>query len=72
MKEGWREFFEKYPDCPNIFTCVTIQNNVVVIVGYSTCSCKPLDDSNIWAAKVRGGLISEWRVYWLDPRKGQI
>jgi ketosteroid isomerase-like protein len=68
MKEGWRDFFEKYPDYQNIFTCVTTQDNVVVIVGRSTCSYKPLEGPNIWTAKVRGGLVSEWRVYWLDQR----
>lgn len=66
MKEGWREFFEKYPDYRNIFTCVTTQNNVAVMVGYSTCSYKPLDGPSIWTAKIRDGRISEWRVYWLD------
>jgi len=68
MKEGWREFFNKYPDYQNIFTCVTTQNNVVVMVGYSTCSYKPLDGPSIWTAKIRDGRISEWRVYWLDKR----
>jgi ketosteroid isomerase-like protein len=68
MKEGWREFFEKYPDYRNIFTCVTTQNNVVVMVGYSTCSYKPLKGPSVWTAKVRKGRISEWRVYWLDQR----
>ena len=68
MKEGWRDFFKKYPDYRNIFTCVTIQNNVVVMVGYSTCSFKPLDGPNIWTAKICGGRVSEWRVCWLDER----
>ncbi len=68
VKEGWREFFKKYPDYRNIFTCVTIQGNVVVIVGYSTCSFKPLDGPNIWTAKIRGQRVSEWRVCWLDER----
>jgi len=68
MKEGWKEFFEKYPDYQNIFTCVTTQNNVVIMVGYSTCSYKPLDGPNIWTAKVLDGRVSEWRVYWLDKR----
>jgi len=67
-KEGWRDFFERYPDYRNIFTCVAIQDSVVVMVGYSTCSCKPLDGPNIWTAKIRGGRVSEWRVYWLDDR----
>jgi ketosteroid isomerase-like protein len=68
VKEGWREFFKKYSDYNNIFTCVTIQDNVVVMVGYSTCSYKPLDGPNVWTAKIRGGRISEWRVCWLDQR----
>lgn len=68
MKEGWRDFFKKYPDYQNIFTCVTTQDDVVVMIGHSTCSYKPLDGPNIWTAKVRNGLVSEWRVYWLDQR----
>lgn len=68
MKEGWREFFKKYPDYRNKFTCVAIQSNVVVMVGYSTCSYKPLDGPNVWTAKIRGGRVSEWRVYWLNQR----
>jgi ketosteroid isomerase-like protein len=69
MKEGWRQFFEKYPDYRNIFTSVTVKDNVVVMVGYSTCSNEPrLNGPSMWTAKVRGGLVSEWRVYWLDKR----
>lgn len=68
MKEGWRGFFEEYPDYRNTFTCVTTQDNIVVMVGYSTCSYEPLDGPSIWTAKVRDGRISEWRVYWLDQR----
>ena len=68
MKESWREFFKNYPEYRNKFTSVTVQDNVVVIVGHSTCSYKPLDGPNIWTAKVRGERISEWRVYWLDQR----
>jgi ketosteroid isomerase-like protein len=68
MKEGWRDFFNKYPDYRNIFTCVTVQDNVVVMVGYSTCSYKPLDGPNIWTARISDELVSEWRVYWLNQR----
>jgi ketosteroid isomerase-like protein len=68
VKEGWREFFKKYPDYRNILTCVTIQDNVVVMVGYSTCSVKLLDGPNVWTAKIRRGRVSEWRVCWLDER----
>ncbi len=68
MMEGWRNFFKEYPDYRNIFTSVTVQNDVVVMVGYSVCSFKPLNGSNIWTAKVRGECVSEWRVIWLDKR----
>ena len=69
MKEGWREFFGNHSDYRNIFTSVTVKNNVVVMIGYSTCSNEPrLNGPSMWTAKVRGGRISEWRVYWLDQR----
>lgn len=47
MKNGWSAFFEKYSDYRNIFTCVTTRDNIVVMVGYSTCSYKPLDGPSI-------------------------
>ncbi len=68
MKEGWRNFFAQYPDYRSIFNCVTAQDKTVVMVGYSTCSHKPLDRPSIWTAKVRGGRIAEWRVIWLNKR----
>ena len=68
MKEGWREFFKKYPDYRNKFTSVTVQDNIVVMIGYSTCSIKQLDGPNIWTAKIRGERVSEWKVSWLNKR----
>jgi ketosteroid isomerase-like protein len=71
MKEGWRKFMEKFPDYKNVFTCVTVQNDIAVMVGYSSCSDKLLAGPNVWTAKVLGKRISEWRVYWLDNRSIQ-
>jgi uncharacterized protein (TIGR02246 family) len=68
MKKGWKQFFEKYPDYRNTFTSVTTQKDIVVMVGYSTCSYKPLDGSNIWTARIRDRRVSEWRVIWLDRK----
>ena len=68
MKEAWRQFFKKYPDYRNIFSNVVVQDNVVVMVGYSKCSYKPLDEPSIWTAKVHQGLVLEWRVHWLNER----
>ena len=72
MKKGWQEFFNRFPDYKNIFTCVTIQNDIVVMIGYSTCSYKPLAGPNVWTAKVLDGLLSEWRVIWLDQRQSRV
>ena len=68
MKEGWRDFFKKYPDYRNKFTSVTVQDNIVIMVGYSTCSHKQLEGPNIWTAKICGGRVSEWTVSWLKKR----
>ena len=72
MKKGWQEFFKRFPDYKNIFTCVTIQNDIVVMIGYSTCSYKPLAGPNVWTAKVLDGLLSEWRVILLDQRQSRV
>lgn len=67
MTEGWREFFTSYPDYRNIFTRVQVVEDFVVMVGYSTCSHDPLDGPALWSAKIRDGLLSEWRVYEDTP-----
>jgi ketosteroid isomerase-like protein len=71
MLMGWKEFFKAYPDYRNTFTCVTTQDNTVIMVGYSTCTHKPLNGPNIWTAKVRDKQVSEWRVIWLNQRQEQ-
>ncbi|UCE44476.1 MAG: nuclear transport factor 2 family protein [Candidatus Bathyarchaeota archaeon] len=63
MNQGWRDFFASYPDYRNIFTRVQVVNDLVVMVGYSTCSYEPLGGPALWSAKVREGHGSEWRVY---------
>ena len=69
MKDGWKQFFATYPDYRNDFTSVTVIDNVVVMLGYSSCSKEPrLNGPSMWTARVRGERVSEWRVYWLDSR----
>jgi len=73
MTEGWRTFFESYPDYTNIFQRVEMRNGMVVMFGYSTCSNEPvLDGPAIWSAKVRDGKLSEWRVYLDSPENRSI
>jgi ketosteroid isomerase-like protein len=67
MVEGWKEFFEAYPDYRNVFTRVEVKYDTVVLIGYSTCSHDPLDGPALWTAIVRDGKVSEWRVYLDTP-----
>ena len=47
MKAGWHDFFTTYPDYRNIFTRVQVDNDFVVMVGYSSCSYDPLDGPSL-------------------------
>jgi hypothetical protein len=67
MEEGWRGFFASYPDYRNVFTRVQVEEDFVAIAGHSTCSYEPLNGSALWSARVRDGLVSEWRVYKDTP-----
>ena len=63
MTEGWRNFFERFPDYRNVFTKVQVYGDFVAIAGYAICSHPELDGPFLWSAKVQEGLVSEWRVY---------
>jgi ketosteroid isomerase-like protein len=73
MEKGWRGFFASYPDYRNVFTRVQAVGDLVAIAGYSVCSYGPLDGPALWSARVRDGLVSEWRVYEDTPEnRGKI
>jgi ketosteroid isomerase-like protein len=63
MVSGWFDFFRLYPDYRNNFTHIEVKDELVIMAGFSECSHDPLDGPGIWTAKIRDGLISEWRVY---------
>ena len=63
MVKGWSDFFDQYPDYQNHFTRIESRENLVLVVGHSTCSYIPLDGPAIWTAKIEDGLVAEWRVY---------
>ncbi|MFW9918808.1 MAG: nuclear transport factor 2 family protein [Candidatus Thorarchaeota archaeon] len=71
MVESWRDFFSSYPDYQNIFDHVTIHNGLTVMIGQSRCTYAPLNGPAIWTAKIREGLLSEWRVY-LDTSENRL
>jgi ketosteroid isomerase-like protein len=63
MVEGWIEFFESYPDYQNHFSIIESRENLVLVIGRSTCSYAPLDGPALWTAKIENDLVAEWRVY---------
>jgi ketosteroid isomerase-like protein len=67
MTKEWMDFFKQFPDYQNHFTYVETRGNLVLILGYSTCSYNPLNGPAIWTAKVDNDLVSEWRVYMDTP-----
>ncbi len=67
MVSGWFSFFKEYPDYRNNFTHIEVKGELVIMVGFSECSHEQLDGPAIWTAKIRDGLVAEWRVY--DDKK---
>ncbi|MHA2027473.1 MAG: nuclear transport factor 2 family protein [Candidatus Thorarchaeota archaeon] len=63
MVPGWFSFFRNYPDYRNNFTHIEVKEGLVIMVGFSECSHEQLDGPSIWTAKIRDGLVAEWRVY---------
>ena len=69
MLKCWREFFDEFPDYRNIFTRVENQDNLVILLGYSTCSHKPLDGPAIWTATIRDNLVAKWQIFEDTPEE---
>jgi hypothetical protein len=63
MVAGWGEFFKSYPDYCNHFSMLESRENLVLIIGHSTCFEDALDGPALWTAKVEGDQVAEWRVY---------
>jgi len=61
--DAWRGFFDQFPDYRNIFTALRPRGDVVVVLGYSTCSFAALDGPALWRATIRDGKVAEWRVF---------
>ncbi|HXM54732.1 MAG TPA: nuclear transport factor 2 family protein [Candidatus Dormibacteraeota bacterium] len=64
---AWRGFFAAYPDYRNEFASTVTSGDVVAVSGRSVCSEPALDGAALWTARVRDGLVCEWRVYEDTP-----
>lgn len=70
LVEGWAEFFALYPDYLNHFLKIESRDNLVLIVGHSSCTHPPLDGPALWTARIENDLVAEWRVY-LDTEENR-
>jgi len=67
VKNAWTTFFNMCPDYKNHFTRIESRENMVIIIGFSTCSNKAVDGPALWTARIENDLITEWRI--LDDTK---
>lgn len=65
--KAWRGFFDLFPDYQNHFEQIIDTEDVVVVIGRSTCSEKALAGPGLWTVSFDGDKISEWRVYEDTP-----
>lgn len=61
--KAWESFFAAFPDYQNVFEGLVTKEDLVVIVGRSSCSDRRLDGPALWTARVENGKITEWRVF---------
>jgi ketosteroid isomerase-like protein len=65
---AWEGFFASFPDYRNIWSEVISKDRAFLARGRSVCSNEPaLDGPAIWAATVRDGKVSEWRIHEDTP-----
>jgi ketosteroid isomerase-like protein len=64
---AWRGFFDAYPDYRNEFESMLASGDMVAVAGRSACSEAALDGPALWTARIRDGLVCEWRVYEDTP-----
>jgi ketosteroid isomerase-like protein len=64
----WRGFFDAFPGYRNSFELIRVHGDTAAIRGRSDCPGHPeLDGPALWTARVRDGLVIEWRVHVDTP-----
>lgn len=66
-RQGWEDYFTSYPDYRIHVERVLIGGEGVAIIGRTTGSHVSQEveehETVLWTAEIRGGLVSEWRIY---------
>jgi ketosteroid isomerase-like protein len=75
MRKGWSEYFKEFPDYKIHLSRVIPLGDVVVLIGRTAGSQIPpgveAEETVIWTAWVRDGLVKEWRIVYADTEKAR-
>lgn len=67
MRKGFAEYFSSFPNYRINVSKVCTSGDAVAIVGKSTGSHVPAElepeETVLWIARIRDGLVAEWRIY---------
>jgi predicted SnoaL-like aldol condensation-catalyzing enzyme len=63
MVQGWKRFFEMFPEYKNTFNRIESKDNLVTILGYAYWSESRPYDPAIWTATIVDDLVQVWRIY---------
>lgn len=64
MTRGWEEFFLAFPNYRNTFLRIESKGDLVIMLGYAYWDEGNRHDPAIWVARIAGGLVAEWRIYY--------
>jgi uncharacterized protein (TIGR02246 family) len=71
MREGFAEYFQKFPEYKIHVHTVCRSGNDVALIGRTTGSHVGPEveaaETVIWIAEIDGGLVSSWRIYATAP-----
>jgi len=67
MVDGWKGFFDMFPDYKNTFEKFQTIENEVYILGFAYWSKDEPYDPVIWRAKIEDNLIQEWQIFVDTP-----
>jgi ketosteroid isomerase-like protein len=66
-RDGWQDYFSAYPKYKIHVHQVLMSGNAVAIIGKTTGSHVSPEveehETVLWTAKIRDGLVAEWRIY---------
>ncbi len=63
MIKSWQSFWGDFPDYGKIINTVKSKDNFVILIGYSTCSYKPLDGHAIWTTTIVDDHVALWQIF---------